>query len=226
MVKNKGLRAVIFDLDGTLLDTLRDIAEAMNRSLSAMGFPTHEIKAYRQFVGEGATVLAQRVLPEGLRHEEKIHALRELFIKDYRSNWNRYTRPYPGITGLLDTLKELRVPMAIFSNKPHYFTENCVREFLDRWPFQMVLGESESCPRKPAPDGALKIADAIGIDPGEIVFVGDTKIDMLTAQNAGMYPCGVLWGFRDREELLQHGAQSLLEHPGDLIDLLALQGDG
>jgi len=225
MIQGKNFQAVIFDLDGTLLDTLKDIAEAMNRALAALGLPTHEIGAYRQYVGEGATVLAQKVLPEGLRTEAMIKDLRELFIKDYRSNWNNHTRLYPGIAELLDELQKADIPTAVFSNKPHYFTEACVKTFLDRWPFKAVLGESESCPRKPAPDGALRIAKDLGLDPHSFLFVGDTKIDMITAQRAGMHPCGVLWGFRTKEELIANGAKSIIEHPLELTYLLSSQGD-
>ena len=225
MTHDKRFQAVIFDLDGTLLDTLRDIAEAMNRALAHLDLPPHEIEAYRQFVGEGATVLAQKVLPEGHRTDAMTKRLRDLFIKDYRSNWNIYTRPYPGIRELLDELVKARIPMAVLSNKPHYFTVVCVETFLDRWPFTIVLGESETCPKKPSPAGALRIAHELNLHPRDFLFVGDTRIDMITANRAGMYPCGVLWGFRGKEELFASGAKSMVEHPLEIIDLMSFQGD-
>ena len=226
MIENKKLNAVIFDLDGTLLDTLKDIGEAMNRALRSLGYPTYPISAYRQFVGEGATVLAEKVLPPEERNEEKIQLLRSLFIEDYRSNWKVHTRPYPGIEDLLDALTRLGIPMAVFSNKPHYFTRACVETFLSAWEFELVLGEGEECPRKPDPSGALKIADSIGKAPDEIMFVGDTKIDMQTARNAGMVPCGVTWGFRTRDELQDHGAAYIVDHPMEIESIIRIQKDG
>ena len=217
-------RAVIFDLDGTLLDTLQDIGEAMNRSLQKLGLSPYPLDAYRQFVGEGATVLAEKVLPPPMRTEDNIKRLRDIFISDYRANWNIHTRPYDGVAELLDVLSKQRVPMAILSNKPHYFTKACVEEFLDRWAFQMVLGEGEGCPRKPDPEGALMIARHTGIKPEGFLFVGDTKVDMLTARNAGMTPCGVTWGFRDRGELEAHGARLLVDNPFQVAEII-LQKD-
>ena len=225
MVENKKLNAVIFDLDGTLLDTLRDIGEAMNRALKSLGYPTYPISAYRQFVGEGATVLAEKVLPPDEKNKDNILLLRDIFIKDYRSNWKTHTRPYPGIEELLDALTLQRVPMAVFSNKPHYFTKACVDTFLSRWRFELVLGEGEGCPRKPDPTGALRIASSMGRAPHEVLFVGDTKIDMETAKSAGMRPCGVTWGFRTRDELLAHGAAFIVDHPMEIEAIIRFLED-
>lgn len=215
----KRFKAVIFDLDGTLLDTLRDIAEAMNRTLVAFGLKPYPIEAYKNFVGEGARVLAEKVLPQKLRTKENIEHLRQQFINDYRSNWNHYTKPYDGIPELIDTLVQMGIDLAVLSNKPHEFTTACVESFLAKWPFKIALGEKEDIPRKPDPKGATIIAKELDILPSEIIFVGDTKIDMVTAQNAKMFPCGVLWGFRTQEELLKNGAKALLKKPMDLINL-------
>ncbi len=213
-------KGVIFDLDGTLLDTLRDIAEAMNRALTRRGFPAHPTSSYKQFVGEGAGTLARKVLREEDRTEGNIERLREEFIKDYRSNWAIHTRPYKGIVELLERLEKRGIMMAVLSNKPHWFTVQCVKRFLGGFNFIACLGESDETPRKPEPKGALVIKEMMGISEREILFVGDTKIDMQTAINASMTPCGVLWGFRDREELMRNGAEYIAEHPMAIENLL------
>ncbi len=137
---------------------------------------------------------------------------------EYRLRQLEHTRPYPGIPDLLNTLHKRRVPMAILSNKPHEATEAIVAALLARWPFDVVLGESPETPRKPDPTGALRIASRIGVPTSEILYLGDTDTDMITATRAGMVPVGVLWGFRGSEELVAHGAQILLEEPLQLLN--------
>lgn len=209
-------QGVIFDLDGTLLDTLEDIADAMNRVLRHHGLPEHPVAAYRYFVGAGATELARRVLPEEQRSDDRVAELRAAFIAEYSKGWRNKTRPYPGIPELLSRLHAKGVVLGVLSNKPHDFTQLCVDTFLDGGLFAVVMGESEGVPRKPDPTGALKAADLMGIEPGRILYVGDTAIDMATAKGAGMYGVGVLWGFRDSDELLRAGARELVSEPGEL----------
>lgn len=213
--------AVIFDLDGTLLDTLEDLADAGNRVLADAGLPVHPVDSYRYFVGDGLIKLVQRILPEGERSEEKVRQTAEAFRDVYATNWNVKTRIYEGIGRLLDGLQEKDIPMNVLSNKPDDFTRICVREFLGNWLFAQVVGNRDDLARKPDPAGALEIAGKLGLPPAKIVYVGDTATDMLTAGAAGMYPVGALWGFRTAAELEKSGAAVLCSHPWEVLNLFA-----
>lgn len=212
--------AVLFDLDGTLLDTLADIAHSANRVLADLGFPTHDIDAYRQFVGEGLIVLFRKALPAEVDADEVMPRCADGFRKAYGHEWNVRTRPYDGIPELLDTLAARSIQMAILSNKPDAFTKRCVGEYLPEYPFQMVLGQRDGIPRKPDPAGAMEIVDAMGLRAEQFLYLGDSSIDMKTAAAAGMYAVGALWGFRSLEELQQSGAQAVVSHPANLLELL------
>jgi len=214
-------KAIIFDLDGTLLNTLDDLGNAMNRVLSDMGFPTHAIDTYRSFIGDGVDNLIKRALPEKNRNEVTVHTCIEAFLEDYHKNSNSYTRAYKGIPELLDALKERGLKTAVLSNKPHDTTNLCVAELLQRWLFDAVLGHRDGTPHKPDPSGALEISMRLNIPPGEFLFLGDSGVDMETAIAAGMFPVGVLWGFRSAEELEERGAQALISHPLEVLDLLS-----
>jgi len=214
-------KAVLFDLDGTLLDTLEDLGMAANRMLAARHYPEHPLDAYRYFVGEGALNLVSRTLPEADRDDATINACLKEFLDDYEINWKVKTRLYPGITDMLNYLQGEGYRLSILSNKPQNPTRNCVDEFLSRWQFEEVWGKREGIPRKPSPESALKIAEIMGLSPAEILYLGDTRIDMETASSAGMLPIGVLWGFRTKEELLASGAKALLKTPLDIADLLS-----
>ncbi|HER62906.1 MAG TPA: HAD family hydrolase [Desulfobacteraceae bacterium] len=213
------LKAVIFDLDGTLLDTLEDLADAGNRVLADSGLPVHPVAAYRYFVGDGLTALIRRILPEGMRNDEEVRRKSMAFREIYAKNWNAKTRLYPGVDTLLNGLQEKGLPMNVLSNKPHDFTEICVREFLGGWTFAHVLGNREGLAKKPDPAGALEIAGKLGLAPSEIIYVGDTATDMKTAAAAGMYAVGALWGFRTAEELEVSGAAFLAQRPEDVLEL-------
>ena len=214
------VRAVIFDLDGTLLDTLEDIGRAANRVLSSNGFPDHPLESYKYFVGDGAAVLFQRALPDGFGRGDTLERCLRQFRDDYGRAWNVATKLYPGVPDLLNGLAGRGIRMSVFSNKPHAITEACVDGFLGAWTFDVVLGHRDGAPKKPDPSGALAIAARTGVRPDEFLYLGDTGTDMETAHRAGMRPIGALWGFRTREELEAHGAERLLEHPAELIDLL------
>ena len=211
--------AVIFDLDGTLLDTLQDLGDAMNRVLARHDFPRHPAASYRKFVGDGARKLVERALPEKMRSEENIESLLREFLDDYRENWARATAPYPGIPELLDGLARRGVRMAVLSNKIHEYTVSCVERFFDISMFEAVLGEREGVPRKPDPAGALEIARRMNVACERIVYVGDTSIDMKTGRRAGMFAVGVSWGFRQPQELEENGAMLVIERPGQLLGL-------
>lgn len=218
------IAAVLFDLDGTLLDTLEDIADASNRVLSRHGYPVHPISAYRYFVGEGARMLVRRTLPEEARGDAIVDRLYEGFREEYHRNWNAKTRPYDGVPDMLEGLIERGVKIAVLSNKPDDFTRKCVEELLAGFAFDAVLGEREDVPAKPDPRGALRIAADIGVAPERMVLVGDSSIDMKTAVAAGMFAVGALWGFRERRELEENGARLVLEHPRDLLERMFPRG--
>ncbi len=211
--------AVVFDLDGTLLDTLEDLGDAVNRVLADHGFPAHPMDAYRYFVGDGSAVLIERALPESARGSDVYRECLASFMADYDRSWKVKTRLYDGISEMLDSLADLQVDMAVLSNKSHEFTVNCVRDLLSRWRFKAVFGLREDVPRKPDPAGAVEISRLLGADPDRMLYLGDTAIDMRTAVSAGMFPAGALWGFRTREELLENGARAIIAHPGELLRL-------
>ena len=213
-------KAVIFDLDGTLLDTLEDLGNTMNRVLAQEGFPQHPVDAYRYFVGDGATMLITRTLPPENRDDDTIQRCLEAFREEYSQSWNINTKPYDGIPEMLDSVTAHGLKMAILTNKPHNFTKLCVAELLPNWNFEIVLGQRDSLPRKPDPAGALEITEFFQIPPSEILYLGDTAVDMQTAIAAQMFPVGALWGFRTREELQKNGAQVLLKQPMEILRLL------
>lgn len=212
--------AVVFDLDGTLIDSLDDIADAANRALAGAGFPTHPAADYRHFVGEGVAVLIRRILPAECRDEATLERVAAAYLDAYAAGWHVKTRPYDGIPELLDALVARGVPLAVLSNKPQDFTELCVRQFCAAWPFRPIVGQRDGVPRKPDPASALAIARELGLDPAACWFVGDTRTDMETASRAGMRPIGVSWGFRDVAELTASGAERVIHHPRELLDLL------
>lgn len=211
--------AVLFDLDGTLIDTLDDLADATNRVLAARGYPVHPAAAFRYFVGEGARVLIERALPETARTPATIEACLAAFRADYGANWCVKTRPYAGIPELLDGLVARGIKLGVVSNKPHQNVLDLVTTLLGDWSFDQVLGQREGVPTKPDPTSTLEVAHALGLKPAEMVFLGDSGVDMLTAVAAGMYPAGALWGFRQADELLAAGAQVLLPNPQAVLDL-------
>jgi phosphoglycolate phosphatase len=213
-------KAVLFDLDGTLIDTVDDIGDAANRVLSNRGFPTHSISTYRLFIGEGVRMLFTHALPEESRNQDFITACIEEFIEDYRCNYNVKTKLYDGVPELLDILKLRGLKLAILSNKHGPITKDCVAFFLSEWNFDVVLGQYDSVPRKPDPQGALEVAQRLAIPPSNFIYLGDTAIDMKTAVSAGMFPVGVLWGFRSLKELKENGARVVIDKPMQLMDLI------
>ncbi|NQU46551.1 MAG: HAD family hydrolase [Chlorobium sp.] len=213
-------KAVIFDMDGTLLDTLEDIAATLNSVLASHAYPVHSIEACRYLVGSGMRELIRKALPEGEATPERTETLLGELLEAYGEHWNVLSRPYAGIAELLDGLETRGIPKAILSNKADHFTKLCAEHLLEGWNFDVVMGHHDGIKHKPEPEGALLIAEHLGVAPSEILYVGDTGIDMLTATRAGMYPAGVLWGFRPEHELLEFGARSLASHPAELLELL------
>lgn len=212
------LRAVIFDLDGTLADSIGDIGGAMNEALAARGLPTHSLDAYKRMVGDGVEMLAQRA---GQGAKVDLNELVAEYRQRYAHRIESDTRPYPGIPQMLDALVARGLTLAVLSNKRDDFTVELVRRQFSRWPFAQVRGEREGVPRKPDPTAALDIAKALNVAPADCAFVGDTPIDMNTAYAAGMVGIGVLWGFRPKDELQQAHARHLVAHPDELVALLS-----
>jgi phosphoglycolate phosphatase len=213
-------RAVIFDLDGTLLNSLEDLADSMNQTLSAFGLPEHSVEAYRFFVGDGIEKLVLRAAPQSANDPELKRQILQRMREEYKKRWANKTRPYEGIPELLNNLSNQKVKMAVYSNKPHEFTELCVTKLLPAWNFDRVYGVNENNPRKPDPTVPLRIAKIFRTEPKDFLYLGDTATDMKTALAAGMVPVGALWGFRSKEELLASGTKTLIEHPMHLIELL------
>jgi phosphoglycolate phosphatase len=213
--------AILFDLDGTLLDTIGDIADSMNAVLQRLGFPGHDREIYKQFVGDGMDMLACRALPEDRRDQEIVNRCLLSMRAEYSARWRENTRPYKGISELLDALQDLQIRMAILSNKADDFTREMVRILLPHWAFAAVVGAKPDVPRKPDPAAALEIARGLAMPPSRILYLGDSGTDMQTARAAGMFPAGALWGLRTAAELKAAGAQVLLRRPMDLMGVLS-----
>ena len=212
-----GAEAIIFDLDGTLIDTLDDIADSANCALRANGFPTHPTEAFRLYVGEGVETLFERALPAGKSDTATIAACVKSYQARYKDRWHIQSKPYPGIPELLDELSEMQLPIAVFSNKPDGFTKQCINRFFPGCRFSIVLGHRNGTPLKPHPSGAYYIASEIGVPPANTLFLGDSGVDMKTARASGMTPIGALWGFRSKEELLESGAKAVIDHPSESL---------
>jgi phosphoglycolate phosphatase len=212
-------KGIIFDLDGTLVNSLEDISDSMNNVLQRYGFPPHDIQTYKHFIGNGLNLVCE-ALPEGSRDEKLITKCYDLMMDEYRNNCINKTQPYDGITELLNELATREIKLAVFSNKVDDLTKKVVMNLLPNWNFEVVIGFSDEIPRKPNPLGAFLISKQLEISPEELIYVGDTDLDMKTANSAGMFAVGVLWGFRTKEQLTATGAKYLLNHPLELIQML------
>jgi phosphoglycolate phosphatase len=218
MNKNR-FKAILFDLDGTLLDTLQDLADSLNAILTANGMRTFPVDDYRYFVGKGLKELIKCVLPEDRINEQIIEDFLAAMKIEYTRRWAINTKPYPGIPGLLDGLTKLGIPITVLSNKADDFTKIMVERLLPNWRFQIVRGLTNNMPAKPDPAASLQIAQELKIHPKDFIYLGDTDIDMQTANAAGMYAVGALWGFRTAQELIENKAKILVESPLQVLDL-------
>lgn len=204
-------RAAIFDLDGTLLDTLDDLAGAANTMLAESGFPTHPESAYVDFIGNGMAMLVTRALPEGARDPEIVARCTDRYRELYQEGWHNRTVPYPGVPELLRSLSEEGWALGVVSNKPHHFTDLCISHFFPGQ-FDCVLGQRDEVPRKPDPAGLLEAAVLLGTETRNCVYIGDSGVDVETALRAEITCIAVLWGFRDRDELASAGATHFAEN--------------
>ncbi len=213
-------KAVVFDLDGTLVDSAADLGNAVNRVLETHGFPVHGIPRYQDFIGNGAEMMVKRALPEKNRGEVILKECLSEFMNDYHKNFNVDTVLYDGVPELLDHLSDKSIILTLLTNKPEDITFKLNESLLSKWDFRVVMGSSEGIPKKPDPTGARLLLEKIGIPGSQTVYFGDSGIDMKTAISAGMVPVGVLWGFREKEELENDGAKYIIEKPLDILEII------
>ena len=212
-------KAAVFDLDGTLVNSLDDLADSANATLRAHSFPMHEVEAYRYFVGDGTRKLMERILPQEYAADTTFV---EQFMSKYKDRYARNllqkTKPYDGIMEMLEELRRRGIPMAVCTNKHQSAAEMIVKTLFPHRIFQEIIGDQEGLPRKPDPQKVLRIMRNFGVTGEQTAYFGDTDVDMDTARNAKAFAVGVLWGFRPEEELVAHGAHILLSHPMELFE--------
>jgi phosphoglycolate phosphatase len=213
------IKAIIFDLDGTLLDTLTDIKESVNTVLARHGFPTHELDAYKYFIGNGIEVLTRKALPADVSDADFKKYFAEV-NEEYSRRQTLKTRPYEGIPEMLAEMQKRGLALTILSNKPHEFAVPTVQHFFPDTKFEVVFGSRPGVERKPAPDAVFEILDILELSRTEVLYVGDTATDMLTAKAAGLRAVGVSWGFRTVDELQKAGADHIIDRPEELLYLL------
>lgn len=214
------MKSLIFDLDGTLINSLLDIALSMNKVLEKHNYPSHETVKYNYFVGDGALVLVKNAMPENSTDEEIQVALKS-FIEVYEQNTHNNTFAYEGIYEMLEKIEELKIKKAVLSNKPHKFTLKYVENLFNNFHFQEIHGQKIDIPKKPDPSMAIEIATKLNTNIEDMIFIGDTSTDIKTAKNANMKSIGVAWGFRPIEELKEAGADFIAHKPMDIVDYVS-----
>jgi phosphoglycolate phosphatase len=212
------LKGVIFDLDGTLLNTLRDLAGSVNHVLAAYGYPQHSCEEYKTRIGKGFRNLLEVSFPD-CSDEREISIALEMFLETYDQNYMKQTASYDGIPEMLEILGDRGVKIGVNSNKRTDYTNNLIHKFFPHIPFTGVFGEREGTPKKPHPQAALEIVEMMGLRPEETIYIGDSGTDIQTGKNAGMATAGVLWGFRDLVELRENGADYIIRTPREIIEL-------
>jgi phosphoglycolate phosphatase len=214
------MNLIVFDLDGTLINSLEDLADSANHVLVQHGFPTHPVDAYRYFVGDGVRKLIERILPEEKRNDIQIEQCRQEFVAYYRIHMEDKTEVYPGMFELLKTLKEKGLKIAVATNKVHIAVAPLMAKYFPNIRFDSMIGQREGVPVKPHPKIMFDILKETGCQPSEALHVGDTATDMQLAHRAGIESVGVLWGYRPLEELQEAGARYIIEHPLDLLKIV------
>lgn len=212
---------VIFDLDGTLLNTIADLGEATNHAMAEMGYPEHPLSAYNMMVGNGIRRLIERALPEDARTDETVEAAREHFLLYYNRHIHDHTVPYPGIPELLRDLTERKVAVAVASNKFQEGVTTLITHFFPDIPWVAVMGNREGMPTKPDPSIVFNILADYPTPKSDVLYVGDSGVDMETARRACVDSCGVTWGFRTRQELESAGANEIVENPDDILPIVS-----
>lgn len=214
-------KAAIFDLDGTIADTVLSIAVSCNKALEECGLVKRAVEEYNYYAGDGADTLVKRALAaagdETLIHYEKAYLSYQKYFEQYCTY---EVKPFEGMKETLDDMKSLGMKIAVFTNKPHKRAITVVEELYGKGYFDLILGQQEGFLKKPDPKGALWIANNFSVEPSNCIYVGDTNVDMQTGNAAGMYTVGVLWGFRDRQELMDNNAHALVQHPQELMNLI------
>ena len=216
MTKYKG---IIFDLDGTLLDTIDDLGDSMNRVLKTYNLPTFTMEEYKLKIGGGFKGLAINSFPEDTNNEIIEEAI-QLFSNIYDSSYLNKTKPYKDIDYILDELNKMELKLGINSNKKDNYTNILANKFFSRIPFFAIYGEREGIPKKPDPISALEIIQLMGLKPDEVLYIGDSMVDIKTANNAGIHSVGVLWGFRDYDELKEYGATYIVSDPREILSIV------
>lgn len=213
------IKLAIFDLDGTLCDTIEDLATAVNVALDKLGYPPHETEAYKYMVGSGMKNLVFRALPEGHKTEAEVEQARALMLDYYKDHFADKTYPYGGISELLLKLKQKGIRIAVCTNKAHNMALMVVEKLFGD-AFDTVIGKSDDRPLKPDPFSVNEIMEKFDVKPAETVFIGDSGVDIKTALNSGTTPIGVLWGFRGKKELKENGAEHLAATPNDIFEII------
>lgn len=214
-------KLAIFDLDGTLLNTIEDLAEACNHALEMCGFPVRELEEYNTLVGRGIYNLFKGALPPSARSEDMIMKMKGYFLPFYDMHKSDRTRPYDGIYGMLDTLSSAGIKLAVASNKYQDGTEKLVGKYFGKYRFEKVIGQRDGHPIKPDPMIVMEAMEAAGIgNRDEVVYCGDSDVDMQTGINSGVTTIGVLWGFRTREELQAYNPWAIADSPEQLAGLI------
>ena len=215
----KMIKLVIFDLDGTIYNTIDDLAAATNYALEQYGYPTHDVETYKYFVGNGIPNLIRRAMPEGHKTEEECAEARGFMLEYYKDHFADKSVPYDGICEMLGTLKENGIKLAVCTNKAHHMAVLIARQVFDGI-FDEVIGQQTGRPLKPDAFSPSEIMNKFGVTPAETVFVGDSGVDMETAKNSGTHSIGVLWGFRKREELIENGGQHIVSTADEIIKIV------
>ncbi len=214
-----GIKAVIFDVDGTLLNTYEDLACAVNYALKTKGYPVHEAEKFKMFAGNGTDMMLWRALPEDVRSDKTVAEIKPLYLEYYDAHSGEFTRPYEGIEELLSVLKDKDFKLGVVSNKIDFMTQIVIKEYFGDI-FDYVLGQKDNVPVKPDPTMVFEVMKALDVTPEECIFVGDSGVDAQTGRNSGAFMVGVLWGFRDEAELRANGAREVISKAEELLKFI------